>query len=78
MEITEKQQQWRKGKQLTSEKMALARIILDEIRNGRVVLDALRAHPMAAGGVVEKPALVAVYNELVAAGAEPFAGAPEL
>ena len=68
MEITKKQQQWRKGKQLTPEKMALARIILEEIRNGRVVLDALRAHPMAEGGVVEKPALVAIYNELVASG----------
>ena len=68
MEITERQQRWRKDKLLTPEKLALARIILDEIRGGRVVLDALRAHPLAGGGVVEKAALVAVYNELTASG----------
>lgn len=68
MEITEKQAKWRKGKQLTPEKLALARIILEEVRNGRVVLEALRAHPMAKGGVIEKAALVAVYNELTASG----------
>ena len=68
MDIKEKQLQWRKGKVLTPEKLALARIILDEVRQGRVVLDALRAHPMAEGGVVEKAALVAIYNELTASG----------
>ncbi len=68
MDIKEKQNQWRKGKVLTPEKLTLARIILDEIRQGRVVLDALRAHPMAEGGVVEKAALVAIYNEMTASG----------
>ncbi len=68
MEITEKQQRWRKDKLLTPEKLALARIILDEVRGGRVVLDALRAHPLEGGGVVEKAALVAIYNKLIASG----------
>ena len=68
MNITEHQQRWRKGKTLTAEKLALARLILLEVRQGRVVLDALRAHPLPGGGAIEKAALVAAYNEMTAAG----------
>jgi elongator complex protein 3 len=68
MEITERQQRWRKEKLLTPEKLAMARLILDEVRGGRVVFDALRAHPLKGGGVVEKAALVAIYNEMIANG----------
>ncbi|MGC1375243.1 MAG: tRNA uridine(34) 5-carboxymethylaminomethyl modification radical SAM/GNAT enzyme Elp3 [Anaerolineales bacterium] len=68
MAITERQQRWQKEKLLTPEKLARARLVLDEIRDGRKVLDALRAHPLENGGVIEKAALVAVYNEMTAGG----------
>lgn len=68
MEITERQQRWRKDKTLTPEKLALARIILEEVRKGRVVMEALRAHPLPGGGAIEKAALVAAYNAMTAVG----------
>src|SRR5689334_16494355 len=68
METTEKQERWRKDKHLTPEKIALARKVLDEVRGGRAVLDALRAYPLEKGKVLSKVALVAAYNEMVAAG----------
>jgi len=66
--ITERQQRWQKEKLLTPEKLARARLVLDEIRGGRKVLDALRAHPLENGGIIEKAALVAVYNEMTTGG----------
>ena len=68
MAITERQQRWQKEKLLTPEKLARARLVLDEIRGGRKVLDALRAHPLENGGIIEKAALVAVYNEMTTGG----------
>jgi elongator complex protein 3 len=68
MPTTEKQERWRKDKLITPEKIIQARKVLDEVRGGRKVLDALRAHPLAGGGVIEKAALVAVYNEMTAKG----------
>jgi elongator complex protein 3 len=68
MTQTERQQRWQKEKALTPEKIALARLVLAEIRTGRDVMDALRAHPPAAGGALEKAALVAAYNAMTAAG----------
>jgi elongator complex protein 3 len=68
MPITERQQRWQKEKLLTPEKLAQARLVLDEIRGGRKVLDALRAHPLENGGIIEKAALVAVYNEMTTSG----------
>jgi elongator complex protein 3 len=68
METTEKQERWRKDKLLTPEKMALARKVLDEVRAGRKVLDALRASPLAEGQILSKAALVAAYNEMTLAG----------
>jgi elongator complex protein 3 len=68
METTEKQERWRKDKLLTPEKIALARKVLDEVRGGRKVLDALRAYPLAKGQILSKAALVAAYNEMTLAG----------
>jgi len=48
--------------------MALARLVLGEVIEGRNVMDALRAHPQAGGGVLSKAALVAAYLEMTAAG----------
>jgi len=65
---TERQRQWRARKALTPEKLALARQVLDEIRDGAEVMAALRAHPLPDGGLLGKSALVAAYRERVAAG----------
>src|SRR5258706_13922291 len=68
MQPTDKQERWRQDKLVTPEKIALARKVLDEVRGGRTVLDALRAHPLSKGKVLSKAALVAAYNEMTAAG----------
>ena len=47
--------------------MALARLILEDVRAGTPVLEAVRQHPEAAGHV-SKSALVAAYQQLVGAG----------
>ena len=68
MTISERQKRWKQDNTLTSEKMVLARLVLHDVRAGKPVLDALRAHPQSGGGVLSKAALVAVYTELISAG----------
>jgi len=53
---------------LTPEKLALARLVLDEVRGGRPVAEAVRRHPVK-GGYISKSVLVAAYNQLVESGA---------
>ena len=52
---------------LTPVKLALARLILEDVRAGLPVLEAVRQHPEAAGHV-NKSALVAAYYKLVEKG----------
>ena len=69
MEISERRQRWKKFNILTPEKLALAHIVLDEIRDGSDVMRALRIHPLESGeGYLTKAALVAAYNQMVEAG----------
>ena len=58
-------QDWIDAHQQTPLKMALAREVLEEVRTGRKVLDALRRHPLPDGGYLGKHTLVAAYQELV-------------
>ena len=61
MEISERRQRWKKFNILTPEKLALAHIVLDEIREGSDVMRALRTHPLENGeGYLTKAALVAI------------------
>jgi len=53
---------------LTPEKLALARLVLDDVRSGRPVAEAVRRHPVK-GGHIGKSVLVAAYNQLVESGA---------
>jgi elongator complex protein 3 len=70
MEISERRQRWKKFNNLTPEKLVLAHQVLDEIREGSDVMRALRTHPLSNGeGYLTKAALVAAYNQMVAAGA---------
>ncbi len=61
-------QNWIALKALTPAKLALARLVVDEVRRGRDLHASLRAHAPAEGGVLGKSFLVAAYNEMVAAG----------
>ncbi|NOT05878.1 MAG: tRNA uridine(34) 5-carboxymethylaminomethyl modification radical SAM/GNAT enzyme Elp3 [Anaerolineales bacterium] len=70
MEISERRQRWKKNNTLTPEKLTLAHHVLEEIREGTDVMRALRTHPLESGeGYLTKAALVAAYNQMVAAGA---------
>jgi len=52
---------------LTPEKLSLARLILEDVRTGFPLLEAVRRHPEVAGHV-SKSALVAAYHLLVDSG----------
>src|SRR5574341_225944 len=65
---SERQERWRETHLLTPDKKNLARVVLDEIRRGRDVTKTLRSHPLRGGGYLNKSMLVAIYNEMVAAG----------
>jgi elongator complex protein 3 len=68
---TERQELWRSTHLLTEDKKELARTVLEEIRRGRDVTKTLRSHPLRGGGYLNKSMLVAMYNEMVAAGEIP-------
>ena len=59
---------WHKLRNITPEKLELARIVLDEIRGGTDTYRALRRHPLPGGGYLGKDALVAAYRRLVESG----------
>jgi elongator complex protein 3 len=62
---------WMEERQLTLQKEAYARLVLDDVRQGKPVLEASRRHPLPGGGYVSKSILVAVYRQLVANGEWP-------
>ena len=62
---------WYDSKRLTPEKLDLALEILEEIRAGETVMEAVRHHPLQVpgGGYVGKSVLVTVYREMIENGA---------
>ena len=48
--------------------MVLARQVMDEVRHGEPVMDALRKYPLQDGGYLGKYVLVAAYHQMVDAG----------
>lgn len=68
MEFTEQRQRWKKINALTPQKLELAHRVLNEIRTGQDVMSVLRRNPLEGGGYLNKAALVAAYNEMVASG----------
>src|ERR1700690_4328254 len=60
-----KQEKWVSTHPIRPEWMILARQAIDEIRNGRAVMDALRHYPLEGGGYLGKYVLVAAYHEMV-------------
>lgn len=59
---------WNEQRQVTPERAALARAVLEEVRAGADVLRASRKHPLPGGGYLPKSVLVAVYKDLVERG----------
>lgn len=68
MELADRQTRWRQQKAITPEKLAQARVVLDEIINGADPLQALRENPLPGGQVLSKAALVAAYHAMTARG----------
>ncbi len=58
---------WAKNQELATERMSTARLILEDMRMGMKVMDAIRHHP-SQDGHVSKAELVASYNQLVESG----------
>lgn len=59
---------WRQAREYTPEKLDTARQVLQEIRDGREVWQAMRRYPLKGGGYLAKHLLVAAYHALVEAG----------
>ncbi|MCZ2128096.1 MAG: tRNA uridine(34) 5-carboxymethylaminomethyl modification radical SAM/GNAT enzyme Elp3 [Anaerolineales bacterium] len=66
MELADKRQRWKKVNALTPEKMELAHFLLNKIRAGEDPLTLIRKHPLKSGGYLNKAALVAAYNKMIA------------
>jgi len=60
-----KKKNWVANHTLTPEKLAIAREVLAEIRQGQRVMDSVRKHPIPSGGYLGKHVLVAAYNQMV-------------
>lgn len=59
---------WIEQRQYTPEKKEAARKVLEEIRRGKEVWQAMRHYPLKGGGYLPKHILVAAYRELVDSG----------
>jgi len=68
MDRAEKVRIWRQNNLLTSEKLTLARELINDIRAGQPVYNALKQRPMPDGSMISKAVLVAAYQEMVAEG----------
>jgi elongator complex protein 3 len=65
-------QDWWEARKYTPEKMALARRVLEDVRAGSRVSEAVRRHPLPGGrGYLGKHMLVAAYKQLTASGEWP-------
>ena len=58
-------EEWQEARVYTPEGLENARKVLEEIRGGREIWQAVRKHPVAGGGYLPKHLLVAAYHDLV-------------
>jgi elongator complex protein 3 len=63
---------WQEARNYTPEQVELSRRILEEMRAGASVLDAVRHHPLSAGGYIGKHVLIHTYRQLTDSGAWSF------
>ncbi len=59
---------WEELRSVTPEKMSIALLVLEEVRQGRKVIDAIRLYPLSDGGYIAKQMLVAAYRQMVETG----------
>jgi elongator complex protein 3 len=59
---------WQKARRYTPEMLELAKKVLEEVRTGQGVTEAVRRHALPEGGHLGKHVLVAAYRELTASG----------
>jgi elongator complex protein 3 len=63
------QQEWLEARKYNDEEMVLARRVLEEVRAGQKLSDAVRRHPLpGGGGYLGKHVLVATYRQLIKSG----------
>jgi elongator complex protein 3 len=62
------EQEWVRAREYSPEHLALARRILEAVRAGADVAEAIRRHPRPEGGHLGKSALIKVYRQLVEGG----------
>ena len=65
---TEQDNHWQESRQYTQEQLQTAEAVLDEIRAGSDTMQAVRSHPLSAGGYIAKHMLVYVYRQQIASG----------
>ena len=66
------QKAWQDARNYTSEQVELARLILEEMRAGASVKDAVRHHPLSGGGYIGKHVLIHTYRDLTDSDTWPF------
>ena len=59
---------WLEQRNNTPERLAIAHLVLDEVRQGKKVIEAIRRHPLPEGGYIAKQLLVAAYRQLIESG----------
>lgn len=64
-------QSWHNARQYSPEQIQIASLVLEEIRAGTPVMQAVRAHPLSIGGYIAKHTLVHVYQQQLLAGTHP-------
>ncbi len=69
--VSEERISWFERRAVTPQKIELARLVLEDIRRGQAVMEAVRQHPLPDGGYLSKNALVAAYRQLTASGEWP-------
>lgn len=57
---------WTEARRITPEKLVAARVILEEVKAGKDVFDAIRRNPLPGVGHIAKHTLVEAYRQLVA------------
>ncbi|HEX7555127.1 MAG TPA: tRNA uridine(34) 5-carboxymethylaminomethyl modification radical SAM/GNAT enzyme Elp3 [Leptolinea sp.] len=62
---------WTEAHRITPQKLTAARVILDEVKTGTDVFDAIRRNPLPGVGHISKHTLVEAYRQLVASGEWP-------
>lgn len=68
MASSDRQRRWQQNNALTLEKLALAQLVLEDIRSGVEVMPALRHYPLEQGGYLTKAMLVAAYQHMLGSG----------